>query len=1155
MILGCRGTIMTTKEYEFFKTISDIGLISNKIKETQILELIEGISATSGFLDNEGMNFRKGQGSYTRIMDYINDDLTFKIDKKNSEQEIFSILESNDIETNTVNYGSLIISLIKTIYTISNQKKNKEEFNIYYDPEYIFSNDLFSIPDEFSDFIDKLDFSQKYLVQNIRAYYDIILESFIDNVKKFISSAPWFEEDCSPFYYNSVDIFIILILHYWIIITDKNNIEKYEESLASSLTKYFEERKDKQDINDYFRSKFRYLLYDENSEHSLYSIMYPKEKKEKIKEEIDSNILSALTTEYQKSTDYFTKCNIVFLIIKHDLSELDNFLLEQFAGTNVLIRKFLHKLFRIKKDFVVRNQSAFVEYIKHKELNIRDYTNELINLHNIEIETEEDKIHFLHSSKRWKELALVDSDLAHSLLISATKEEDLSIKKKALLALEYIPGDIVLSPLLDALTSKDEGVISIALRLLEKINDEKMVEPLLKFIKTAERKFKYKSIGILCKYDKEEIDKLINSYLDSAIADEKSDIYKGLMKKKRLNKKTTSEIIRYLNDQYKDIKRKNAANLLNHFKWIPSNDEEKIYYWTASKLWEEIYEWDKEKSIKIFEEIFFNQERFGDKISLTMFLVTLDDKNIIDILLKAITSHTSDITSLAAQKLSQWPNNKTYAALEKLLDKGYQYVIICLADMGTEKSHEILINHISCPEYKHINRILTNLKEKRTVLQPKAAKQLLQLVREKDYQLTENSLKLAQEILSFSDYNEEIHEYLEEKDPILALENFKNTDDVKHHLKFAEAILKLEELEHIIPIVKIIKPLKDEIIQNALIHALEKTRTYKGRDYITTNIIEKLCEYRDEKVLEPILRSLDYLIDYKIVKNKISPLIQEFQEKGKSLIFKEMERMDDTTWVSNHKEEKLSWLIEEFPGKIIQDDLNNFLRKTEKKYPNLEKALQKFPDYNRKFFKAGDFDKKLKLINSMSYIPDEEILGMIYDLFYNDRITDFNKYQIIKILKDVDDRKAISCIIDGIKIPVANFCNESAEFILQKIKTIQLNEKEKEKVRKTLLEIIFRKEKLYLKDEYFSNLLTIYRTDEMRDKIYEFYKSNDLLYRVGAIKALGYLKDERILEDIKKLNKTIDIIDIDLKNVYSYLYEFKKSLRNSCISYLLNVDD
>jgi len=470
--------------------------ISEKIKITDLAEESEITGMMTSFATNkENWDFRKGPRSYSTYRYYIEDDVNFEISKFSLSQWILRLLEKKQIEKNIDNYGASIISLVKYSY-LHSKRKYSRIFSIYDNPDYILLNDFTFSPTEFNEIYESLDLSTRNFLEELKNYYDLIREIYKENVINFMSIPRWFDESRN-FFFNSVDIFVSLIIHCWSIIIDPEGITTYKDSLRVYLNDFFASYTKQQNINDYFKIKFKLAFYNENLKHKLGHHLCPVEN---VKNILNKKQFHKLETLFHDSNNYFEKTDIIYQVLMGNIEELDKFIISQLKSDDFPLNEFIYFIITKNRAFVERNQSSFIEMLTMDRWELKKYAVYLINSFSIEIEAIEDKISYFHSSKKWQELGEIKHEKAYSIILSSLKDPNPDVKIAAISAISNIPLDQSVPVLLDLLEYPHPKVKTQTLLQMKDIIDDRLIEPLKVYIENKDNPQRNVAIEILANF-------------------------------------------------------------------------------------------------------------------------------------------------------------------------------------------------------------------------------------------------------------------------------------------------------------------------------------------------------------------------------------------------------------------------------------------------------------------------------------------------------------------------------------------------------------------------------------------------------------------------------------------------------------------------------
>ncbi|MHA1304169.1 MAG: BRCT domain-containing protein [Candidatus Heimdallarchaeaceae archaeon] len=233
--------------------------------------------------------FNKGPKAESLSPETISDIRSFARYKNTGEKIIKELLFENGLEYNFENYAKIMLSAISSIYEKSHVYKAIGEhtalLSIYHEPAYILGHNFmfFSkeikeviIPDTISELSEFDKFCRKQIEEvrgelssqpklalfEIFKYYTVCKKMFTNKAFQLQTVSAGFDKEDEPFYYNSVDIFVALILTFWLIALNLEKYEHYIEQLNKFLTLFLTDIPKLDNFNFYMKSKFKFILLE-----------------------------------------------------------------------------------------------------------------------------------------------------------------------------------------------------------------------------------------------------------------------------------------------------------------------------------------------------------------------------------------------------------------------------------------------------------------------------------------------------------------------------------------------------------------------------------------------------------------------------------------------------------------------------------------------------------------------------------------------------------------------------------------------------------------------------------------------------------------------------------------------------------------------------
>ncbi len=208
-----------------------------------------------------GFHFKKGKEALGNTRpDYSSGiDKFITSDRRKTEYVIKELFVNNDLRYNLENYTSVILSALKFAYERSHRSLTSFTFNIYYEPGFILGWRLLDVPKEFKIQLNK---DILLLLEDIQTFYTFCYKQLEESLRKLLPSSIWLDNKLEPFYYDSINIFVALMITYWNLIQKPENKEEYILLLNEFLTDFLIVKK-KQDFNVYLKSKFKQIILNE----------------------------------------------------------------------------------------------------------------------------------------------------------------------------------------------------------------------------------------------------------------------------------------------------------------------------------------------------------------------------------------------------------------------------------------------------------------------------------------------------------------------------------------------------------------------------------------------------------------------------------------------------------------------------------------------------------------------------------------------------------------------------------------------------------------------------------------------------------------------------------------------------------------------------
>lgn len=227
-----------------------------------------------------GYNFKKGRREEGQPFEGRSIIDLMGSNRRRSFAKISALLEEQKIERSVENYGKFVLYIMKEIVEISYQNMVTRDISYFYEPAYFLAHrfnemlnfvvkNILGIKSIEEYYKNQFDENIGKLLREMDEFYRKIFYIFDETAEKIVCIPDWFNEENEPFYYDSVDVFVVLTLIKWLIVIDDKNHQKYKNLLEIFLTNFLHTQRYGKNFNSYFKSKIRHIFATKEIFHSI----------------------------------------------------------------------------------------------------------------------------------------------------------------------------------------------------------------------------------------------------------------------------------------------------------------------------------------------------------------------------------------------------------------------------------------------------------------------------------------------------------------------------------------------------------------------------------------------------------------------------------------------------------------------------------------------------------------------------------------------------------------------------------------------------------------------------------------------------------------------------------------------------------------------
>ncbi len=347
-----------------------------------------------------GFHFKKG-GDYPIIQNGRDSGVSFpyRLPKTIRDERIIKLAEETDISLSE--YGKYLLTILIKIIRTSRTNLSDISLNMYYEPAMIILNNFLGPIEEISK---QLKYPVKKELVDIQLFFEKCYEEFKNNLinNLYVSNHLYAKE---PYYFDSVDIFAVLVLVYWSIIVDSENSKKYNLELQSFLKEYFTPpERFSSNINLTNKSKFRFIFEREMTNADFYFPSLKFDDIDDITTKEKEKISELLIEEFNKTKDENRKIVIIEKLGEQTYEKYQDFLIKCFKKETERLQKFVVREFRKIDDLSNSTNNYFHDILEGEDSIQKNLILEIIENKSISFQESEQEINYLFTEKRYDEL-------------------------------------------------------------------------------------------------------------------------------------------------------------------------------------------------------------------------------------------------------------------------------------------------------------------------------------------------------------------------------------------------------------------------------------------------------------------------------------------------------------------------------------------------------------------------------------------------------------------------------------------------------------------------------------------------------------------------------------------------------------------------------